>query len=340
MHDMIRRQHVSVSGTLAALPERAAKVPKPSGPVLCVGIGTSFHAALAGSRAFLEVPGFSQKVEPVAAFDILDDPSRLDGVSAAVVYSSAGETWVTLEAQRELKRRNIQVILISAREESPSSALADHVLPTSYADEASWTHTVSYSSAVAASSVLARAWGAPADGEADNHLLDSVQAALAMESSIIDLVDATTSRDRFVLVGSECAEATAREGALKIREAYGQFATATGVEELLHGVLPSVNERTFVLAFAATDLERRRAADGLRAARELGAATSLVHTLGGPTEEGVFGLPAVPPSLSPIPQVIPVQFLAYWAAVGIGRNPDVMGLDDPLVLAARRSFGI
>ena len=42
----------------------------------------------------------------------------------------------------------------------------------------------------------------------------------------------------------------------------------------------------------------------------------------------------------PIGQPIPFQLLAYWVAVSDGRNPDVMGLDDPRYFRARASFGI
>ena len=61
---------------------------------------------------------------------------------------------------------------------------------------------------------------------------------------------------------------------------------------------------------------------------------------GGPTGQGVVSLPAIAPEYAAIAQAIPAQFYAYWGAVNSGRNPDVMGLDDPKTLAARRTFGI
>lgn len=342
MHEMIRRQAVAVHGTLAAVAEEARAVPPPDPGrrILFTGQGTSFHAALAGAWAARSLLPKGTDAEAVAAFDVVDHPGSLDRAGLVVVYSAAGETALTIEAQRAVRERGLRSILVSARTGSRSVALADHLLLTRYADEESWTHTVSYTAALAATDALLRTWAPPAEAFDADAMADAVTAALATEPALLDRIDSVTDRDRVVLLGSGPAEATAREGALKLREASGRFAAAVGVEEFLHGVLPSVNDRTAVLAIAGTPLERTRSETALRAAAEVGAWTLLVDTSGGPEADGTFRLPALPPARAPIIQVIPIQLLAYWLAVSDGRNPDVMGLDDPKQLAARRTFGI
>ncbi len=171
-------------------------------------------------------------------------------------------------------------------------------------------------------------------------MADRITDSLATEPAIVDLVDRFAPQERILLVGSGAADASAREAALKLREGAGRFCAVVGVEELLHGVLPSLNDTAAVLAITSTPLQRARALTGLDAARKLGARVLLVDSSGGPEGPDVVRVPMTDPPIPAILQVIPFQLLAYWIATSEGRNPDVMGLDDPKVFEARSGFGI
>jgi len=344
MHEMIRRQAVAGRATHRATRDAllAAPLPPPKGRLLLVGLGTSFHAALAaGFAAAAGADGFPN-VQIRTAFDLLEDPSVATSDTTAVVFSASGETALTLSAQRLLKGQGARSLLITGTEAGPSSVLADRVLVTQYADESSWTHTVSFSAALVAFGALLDHWhGKPGTEPVDEDAVaDAFTGALATEAGIVDTVEAVSPCDDFLLLGSGAAEATAREGALKLREAAGRFCAAVGVEEFLHGVIPSIGPSTAVVAIAGTELERIRAQQGLKAATIAGCRTFLVDSSGGPTGPGIFTVPAVPRPLAPALQVVPLQFLAYWISVSEGRNPDVMGLDDQRIRDARSSFGI
>jgi glucosamine--fructose-6-phosphate aminotransferase (isomerizing) len=343
MHEMIRRQSVAARGTFREVTERLSATPLP--PVdrlLFVGQGTSFHAALAAACATEPAMRGGSQVDACTSFDVLDDPARVVPGTTAVVFSASGETSLTIQAQKALRSVGVTVLLITAREAGTSSTAADRVLPTQYADEESWTHTVSFTSALVAWGAVLDHWSkAPMDLEqAEAEVVESFTTALATEPRMIDEVDGLAERDRVLMVGSGSAEASAREAALKLREAAGRFCGTVGVEELLHGVLPSIGERTAVYAVTSTPLQRTRALQGLAAARVLGARTLLVDSSGGPVEEGIVTLPHGGRLLPPVLQVVPFQLLAYWTAVSEGRNPDVMGLDEARQMAARRTFGI
>jgi glucosamine 6-phosphate synthetase-like amidotransferase/phosphosugar isomerase protein len=337
MHEMIRRQQVAVQGTFAEASafQAVPTVRDPSKRLLTTGVGTSFHAALAvAAAARIMAPG--RVVEARPAFDLLDAPDAVHA-DLAIAFSESAETYVTLRALEMLRTRKVPTLLVTAAARGEGRELAGAVFETKYAREDSWTHTVSYAAAVAAGWALVQA---EPDPVVQATVVESIGDTLDLEPKVMETVEAIGDRDRFVVVGSATAEASAREAALKIREATGRFATAVGVEELLHGVLPSVNERTAVLAISGTPFERRRAEEGLVAARHLEAFPWLVDTSGAASVGNGLALPPVPPSIAPIVQGIPFQWLAYWIAVQDGRNPDIMGLDDPKVLAARRSFGI
>jgi glutamine---fructose-6-phosphate transaminase (isomerizing) len=344
MHEMIRRQAVAGRATHRATRDllRTTPLAPPTGRLLLVGLGTSYHAALAAAFAASVGAAGVREVVVRTSFDLLEDPSAISPETTAVVFSASGETALTLAAQRLLKSQGARSLLITGTEAGPSSALADRVLVTQYADESSWTHTVSFSAALVAFGALLDHWrGQPGEEPTDEDAVaDAVTAALATEPAVVDAVEAVSPCDDFLLLGSGAAEATAREAALKLREAAGRFCAAVGVEEFLHGVLPSIGPSTAVIAIAGTELERERAQQGLRAAGLAGARTYLVDSSGGPAGPGIFSVPAVGRPLAPVLQIIPLQFLAYWISVSEGRNPDVMGLDDPRIKTARSSFGI
>jgi len=343
MHEMIRRQSVAGRGTFREVTERLVAAPlAPAERMLFVGQGTSYHAALAAAHATAGALRGRAVVDACTSFDVLDEPERLAPGTTAVVFSASGETALTIQAQKALRSSGAAVVLITAREAGTSSSAADRVLPTQYADEESWTHTVSFTSALVAWGAVLDHWsGAPMDLEAaEEEVVEAFTAALATEPRMIDEVERLADRDRVLLVGSGAAEASAREAALKLREAAGRFCGTVGVEEILHGVLPSIGERSAVYAIASTPLERERALQGLAAARVLGARTLLVDASGGAAEDGIVAVPHGGRLLPPVLQVVPFQLLAYWTAVSEGRNPDVMGLDDARQMAARRTFGI
>ena len=344
MHEMIRRQAIAAHATHRAIREAlsAEPVAPPTRRLLLLGLGTSFHAALAAAqRARSQLP---ESVEVVArpCFDILEDPAPATPDTTAVVFSASGETALTIAAQRRLHERGTRTILVTAHDGSTSSSIADRVLTSQYADETSWTHTVSFTAGLVAVSVLLDQWSSngAAVEPAEDAVGEAVTAALATESAVVDLVEPFSDRDRFLFLGSGAAEPAAREAALKFREGTGRFAASVGVEEFLHGVLPSVNEHCAVIGIADTPTERARAEQGLAAAQLVGAKTLLVDTSGGGDAPATIRLPREPRVIPAVLEVIPLQLLAYWLATSEGRNPDVMGLDDPRYLKARSTFGI
>jgi glucosamine--fructose-6-phosphate aminotransferase (isomerizing) len=344
MHDMMIRQPESIRTTLESSLSTAQAIPTP--PVgrrlLFVGIGTSFHAALAISHAARKALDPRTPIEAVPSFDVVAEPELARTAGAAILFSSSGETWITLRAQEILRRVGVPMVLISGTEKSPSRDLSDFALITQLAEEASWTHTVSYTSALAAGLALVSAWARlePTAVGSVPAIEASVSSALRLEPAVREFAEAEAGRSELVVLGSGNGEATAREAALKSREAAGIFATASGVEELLHGILPSVSERTIVLGISHSSFERARANEALSAARALGAATRLLDSTDEPSLPGTWKVSAPSAYAAPLSDVVPLQLFAYYSALARKQNPDIMRLDDPKVFAARRSFGI
>ncbi len=343
LHDMIRSQPAAVRATVTATLAAAERIPAPPSdrPILFVGMGTSFHAARAGAWAAGPAWGYRQPYRAVDAFDLLLEPVLVRQAGAAVVFSASGETALTQRAQEALRAAEVPQVLITGTVPSRSAALADHVLVTQGSTENAWVHTVSYTTAVAAALALVHRW----TGHAAVRPLGvdrALESVVAREDEWRSLASWLGDRSKVLVLGSGPEEATAREAALKLREGAARFVSAVGVEEFLHGTLPSVDaDGTAVLALATSELDRRRATTALAAAARAGAKVAL-FARGKEAVSGLreFDLPVVVPSVAPIVDIVPFQFLAYWLAVGAGRNPDVMGYDDPRIFAARCTYGI
>ncbi len=342
MHDMIVAQPAAIQGTARSVLASAPEIPVPptGRPLLFVGQGTSFHAALGAATAAHALLGPHALIRPVASFDLLLEPDLIHAARCAVIFSASGETALTVQAQEALAKAKVREILVTGTPSSPSSRLADHTLLTSHAEERAWTHTVSFTAALTAAYALLATW---ADREQDGvrTLYRAAATAIRAEPEWKALAELLRDRPRILLLGSGPAEVTARETALKLREGAGRFVAWCGIEEFLHGSLPSPNDATVVIAVAETPLEVARSRQALRAAELTGARVALVGpALGAPSRPGEHSLPRLWPAFSPAVHVIPLQLVTYWAALAEGRNPDVMGYDDPKVWAARRSFGI
>jgi glutamine---fructose-6-phosphate transaminase (isomerizing) len=342
MWDMIQSQPEAVRATRDSLRRAVGNLPVPAADarILLTGIGTSFHAAL-GAAALLRAAR-PEGAQPIAvpSPQLWSAEAGLSRIAYAIVFSESGETWATLRAQGILRDRRIPQILVSPNPDSSGSLLAEHRLVTTGARESSWTHTVSFTAALTGAAVLASHWGSGRLDHGLELLPAAVQEALGLSDEVQQLVRSTRRKTVFWLLGSGAEEVTVREAALKIREAAGQVAIPVGIEEFLHGTLPAVDRRAGVIAVAATPHELARAREALEAARIAGAAPVLL-AIGAERRRGrELPIGGVNGALGIVPHVVPLQLFAYYRAVAEGRNPDIMGLDRPNHLAARRSFGI
>ncbi len=343
MHDMMRRQPIAARTTLTAVREASIPPVPTSGRVLFTGIGTSFHAAMALARAAQqETAEPLRRAVAIPAFELRNAPGALDGASLAVACSASGATDVTRRAVELCRAKGVPVLVLTATPNAPIPALAQHVLATQFADETSWTHTVSYTAALVAGHALLCRWaGDPAERVAElESVPDAITAALASETRLVDVADKFAERERWMLLGSGPRSVSVREGGLKLREGAGRFVTTLGVEEVLHGPLASLGEKDVLAAVTGTPLETARAEQAISAAQAIGAETLLFDSTPGTKGPGAWTDLPLAGSLSCLVDAIPFQLISYWIATSMGRNPDMMGLDDRRHLDARGKFGL
>ena len=256
--------------------------------VVHVGCGTSFHAAQTGGWAM-------QALEAV-----LRPPSA----DIMVCVSHEGATALTMEAERAFGG---DVWLVTGRPDTEFAELVDEVIVCTPEIERSWCHTASYTCAVAAIDAL--------HGEDISWLPDTVEAALAREIE-------TPQQDRFVIAGAGRDWATAQEAALKLREGAQVVAESYETEQLLHGYLAAVDERTRAYVLEGEGRAAERAADLVQALETLGVETTLF------------------PTTHPVVDIVPFHLLTLAVAEARGIDPDPIGREpgSRLAVAAGEAY--
>lgn len=265
-----------------------------------VGTGTSQHAAELGAQMFHEAGRGAQAVGSMQFVKWAPPVGPRDAVilishNAGTETAYAGATWtMVMDA-------GVKVIPVTKRGGDMPDALE------TVERETSQTYTVSYTTALVLLARVAARLGADAfDDETLRRVPEAVRAAIAAPG----IEDISSPARLLVIAGEGPSAVTAREGALKSREAARVLAEGYDVEYLLHGnaVPLGRDDRLVVLTPPDTDGLVQAVA---RAAEAERVPVGRVHE---PAD-----LPAV---LAQIPLVARLQILALRFALDRGVDPD------------------
>lgn len=327
MHDMIRGQPSFVSETL----ERMEQVDVDAllgraRPLILTGCGTSFYAALYGARVLGEAMEGRRSVEALHAYDLLFSTRTALAEATVLGVSHSGQTPTTNRALTYARRHGARIIAVCSLPGSPMERIADQTVVIGSTHDRSWANTMSYTTQLTAFARIASEAGGTLAGELTDALEELPRAlakAQACEESIRRLAKAITARERVTYLGSGLDEITAHEAALKIRETCSLPASSYHLEQFLHGPFLSLDRTEAIVALRSRE-DGKRAGAILDALAHTGALVAQVGDGAGAD----IPLPAAPHRiLRPLLSVIPMQYLAYYAALERGTNPDVMRTD-------------
>lgn len=284
--------------------------------IILVGTGTSQHAAELGALMLADA-GLDARPASAAHFARWAAPLRPG--DAAIVISHTAETAFARRCREQILAAGVPLVSITGTGSGWPEAIE------TVDREQSETYTVSYSAALTVLAVLAQHLGAA------NYDADSLQATATAVRTVIEMAGTDTAgtdtagTDRIdlparalAIIGAGPWAVTAREGALKIREASRTLAEGFEAENYLHGS---------AVPFGAADglilLEPERDPDGLvaalgRAAQEEGIAVSTLAAAR--TDNSNQDLP---PVLAQLPMTVRLQLLAAQFARSRAQNPDV-----------------
>ena len=151
--------------------------------------------------------------------------------------------------------------------------------------------------------------------------------ALRHEAQYVRIAhDLARARDVLYL-GRGLSYPIAMEGALKLKEITYVHAEGYAAGEMKHGPIALIDENVPVVIVAPTDRWFEKTASNLSEVRARGGRVILLTDAAGAERLGeeaghVVVLPTVDPVVAPILYLVPVQLLAYYAAVEKGTDAD------------------
>jgi glucosamine--fructose-6-phosphate aminotransferase (isomerizing) len=303
--------------------------------VLVLACGTSYHAGVVARHWLESLAGISCSVEIASEYryrESVPNPAAL-----VVVISQSGETADTLAAlshARSLGHRHCLAICNVA--ESALVRATDLRFLTRAGPEIGVASTKAFTTQLAAlallSMALARLRGRiSAEREADllhdlRRLPSALAGALQVELQVRKWAQRLAQGEHALFLGRGIHYPIAMEGALKLKEISYIHAEAYAAGELKHGPLALVDARMPVIAIAPRDALLEKLKSNLQEVRARGGELYVTADEDAGLADGdgihVIRLPDRAGMLSPILHTIPLQLLAYHAALERGTDVD------------------
>ena len=346
MQKEIFEQPMAVANTLemvtnarAVPPElfgaEAGRILKETEAVLILACGTSYHAGMV-ARYWLEgLTGIACNVEIASEYryrEPVPNPRAL-----VVAISQSGETADTIAAVKHAKSLGHHHCLSICN--VPESALvrtSDLRFLTRAGPEIGVASTKAFTTQLAALVLLAMALaklrGRLSDAresallQALRHLPSALQNVLHTEPQVRMWAEKFSQRQHALFLGRGIHYPIAMEGALKLKEISYIHAEAYAAGELKHGPLALVDRQMPVIAIAPNDALLEKLKSNLQEVRARGGELHVIADQDTKLTDGdglhVIRMPDHAGLLSPILHTIPLQLLAYHAALQKGTDVD------------------
>lgn len=302
--------------------------------ILITACGTAYHAGLVAKYYIEQLARIPVEVDIASEYryrDPLTDKNTL-----AIVISQSGETSDTLAALKEAKRRGARSLAVTNVVGSSIAREADQVIYTWAGPEIAVASTKAYTTQLVALLLLAVYIG-KLNGKLDAALAEKILTDLhelpTLCNEIFETVDVIKAfaknygfREDAFFLGRSIDYAVAMEGSLKLKEISYIHAEAYAGGELKHGTLALIEEGVPVIALATQEDVREKMMSNIK---EVKARDAVVIGLGlaGDTEiskyvDHTIFVPRSDKFTAPILAVVPLQLLAYYAAITRGTDVD------------------
>src|SRR5271165_2903675 len=295
-----------------------------------IGCGSAFYSGQLGAQLIEELARIPADAEPAAEFRYRNPV--IERRTLYVAVSQSGETYDTLAAVQELRRRGGRVLGIVNVVGSALARECDGGIYLHAGPEVSVTSTKTFSATAVAFALLALHLGrvrdlSLADGrriiEGLRALPDQIRQVLDNEQQLADLATDLAGYDGAMYVGRVRGVPVAREGAQKLKEVSYLHAEAYPASELKHGPLALIGPGLPTVAVVPDDELFEKNLGTLAEIRaRSGPILAVAHRAVSEAAEDVVVVPKNEPELDPILLGIPLQLLAYHTAVTLGRDVD------------------
>ncbi|VBB04890.1 sugar isomerase (sis) [Lucifera butyrica] len=311
-------------------PEDVAAIRK----IVIVACGTAYHAGIVGKYFFEQLARMPVEVDIASEFRYRSP--LIDDSTLAIVISQSGETSDTLAALKEAKRLGARTLAVTNVVSSSIAREADQVIYTWAGPEIAVASTKAYTTQLISMCLLAVYIASLRGTMPAERVKELIRGLKELPSQAHELLEDVEPIKTFAqkygfnedvfFIGRSLDYAVALEGALKLKEISYIHAEAYAAGELKHGTLALIIEGVPVIALAT---QRDVYEKTLSNIKEVKARDAVVIGLAMKGDEQLqkyvdhtIYIPATDKYLTPILTVIPLQLLAYYAAVTRGCDVD------------------
>jgi len=295
--------------------------------------GTAWHAGLVGEYLFEDVAKLPAETEYASEFRYRNP--LVDDGTVVIAVSQSGETADTLAAIREARLKGALVLGVVNSVGSSIAREADAGVYLHCGPEIGVASTKAFTSQVAVLAMMAIQLGRRRFlSQEDAHRLiaaldripDQVEQVVRQSDAIRSAAESFVDRENWLFLGRGYNYPIAMEGALKLKEISYIHAEGMPAAEMKHGPIALINEGMPVVFIATRGNQYDKVLGNIEEVRSRGGRIIAVATQGdtdiAARAEHVFYIPNVPEPLQPLLTVVPLQLLAYHAAVLRGCNVD------------------
>ena len=288
--------------------------------VYITGSGTSYNAALIAKFLFSKYAKI--KVEPLISSEAQFSPDIFEEKSILIAISQSGESADVLEAVSIAKKTGSKIISVVNMMTSSLVHQSSISMGLNCGPEIGVAATKSFTSQLV---VLYKMVDKICDGclELDlTKVSEAIKKIISNDSKIRDIAKRLKDVSDIYVLGRGIHYPIASEGSLKLKELTYIHAEGLPGGELKHGPLALMDSNSYVLIINPNDSTYN---DTLTSAREIKArGAKIIGISDKPSDvyDYWIDIPSINESLYPLVEIVPIQLLAYYAAIDKDFDPD------------------
>ncbi|WP_077324164.1 glutamine--fructose-6-phosphate transaminase (isomerizing) [Virgibacillus siamensis] len=316
------------------LDEHVRKAMKACDRIYIIAAGTSYHAGLVGKQFIEKMAEIPVEVHVASEFSY--NMPLLSEKPLFIFISQSGETADSRAVLVKIKELGHPALTITNVPGSTLSREANYTLNLYAGPEIAVASTKAYTAQIAVLAILAvdsaRAKGIELDFDPLQELAivaNAMEVLTDQKETIEELARnyLSVSRNAF-FIGRSADYFVCLEGALKLKEISYIQAEGFAGGELKHGTIALIEDGTPVIALATQSNVNYGIRSNVQEVEARGANAMVISMRGIELDTDAFVVPHVHDLLTPLVSVVPMQLLAYYAA--LHRDCDV---DKPRNLA-------
>ncbi len=301
--------------------------------IIMTACGTAWHAALVGEFLFEQLARIPAEVEYASEFRYRN-PIVEEG-TLVIAISQSGETADTLAAIEQAKERGATVLGVVNAVGSTIARVTDTGVYLRVGPEIGVASTKAFTAQVSVLAMLAIELGRRRHLSTDAaqkmlaelmEIPNKVKQILTQGEHIKQIAQANLDKENWLFLGRGFNYPVALEGALKLKEISYIHAEGLPAAEMKHGPIALITDNMPAVFIATKCSQYEKIIGNIEEVRARGGRTIVVATEGDEHiqqyADHLITVPDTIEQLQPLLTVVPLQMLAYHAAVLRGHDVD------------------